>query len=86
MTNAEKLAKNHICCPSHCCQIHGCKYGMDDCPVETKKITGMTGCCEQCGLEQSGYYGDDSSYINSLELENNELRKEVERLKKEIDK
>jgi hypothetical protein len=23
---------------SHCCAIHGCKYGEDDCPVVTKKI------------------------------------------------
>lgn len=24
---------NHISCPSHCCELHGCKYGYKDCPV-----------------------------------------------------
>lgn len=23
----------HKSCPSHCCTLHGCKYGYDDCPV-----------------------------------------------------
>lgn len=45
------------CCPSHCCQVHGCKYGFPGCPVATKQIIGSTGSCEQCGLEQEGYYG-----------------------------
>lgn len=23
---------------THCCILHGCKYGDDDCPVENKKV------------------------------------------------
>lgn len=31
----------------HCCIIHGCKYGKDDCTVETKKFT-QSFPCEIC--------------------------------------
>jgi hypothetical protein len=26
---------NEAACISHCCPVHGCKYGHDDCPVRT---------------------------------------------------
>jgi len=29
----ENLVKKHRACSSHCCIIHGCKYGYKDCPV-----------------------------------------------------
>jgi hypothetical protein len=32
---------------SHCCIIHGCKYGDKDCPVENKLII-QTYPCEEC--------------------------------------
>lgn len=73
----KEISEKHICCPSHCCQIHGCKYGYKDCPVETKKIMGMTGGCETCGLLQSGYYGTDAAIINELELEIARLKAEL---------
>lgn len=33
---------------THCCKLHGCKYGDDDCPVETGKVEQVY-LCEQCG-------------------------------------
>ena len=48
----------YVCCPSHCCKEHGCKYSLDGCPVATGKIEAVYS-CEQCGLEMEGYYGFD---------------------------
>jgi len=31
----------------HCCEVHGCKYGDDWCPVATKKMT-QHDLCERC--------------------------------------
>lgn len=36
---------------SHCCDIHGCKYGDDDCPVELKEVAADYK-CEQCYWEE----------------------------------
>ena len=36
--------KTHV---GHCCLIHGCKYGDDDCPVANKKIL-QEYLCEEC--------------------------------------
>lgn len=33
---------------THCCDLHGCKYGDHDCPVETKEIK-QSYDCETCG-------------------------------------
>jgi hypothetical protein len=30
---AQGVAAERRACPSHCCPVHGCKYGHDDCPV-----------------------------------------------------
>ena len=35
---------------SHCCYIHGCKYGEDDCPV-VKGVIIQKYTCEQCNEE-----------------------------------
>ena len=32
---------------THCCRIHGCKYGDEDCPVATGKIL-QAYACEEC--------------------------------------
>lgn len=32
---------------AHCCVLHGCKYGDDDCPVASGEI-GQAAPCEQC--------------------------------------
>jgi len=58
----------------HCCVIHGCKYGQDDCPVINDiKIQSFP--CEDCSEE-----------IEYLELyqANKELQAEVQRLKSAI--
>ena len=44
--------KNRDVHTEHCCAIHGCKYGRDDCPVETKKKA-QSYACEAC--EDYGY-------------------------------
>jgi len=41
---------------THCCVIHGCKYGHPECPVENKKLE-QDFICEQC----------DADGINSIE-------------------
>ena len=33
---------------THCCVLHGCKYGDEDCPVWNKKIK-QDYPCEECG-------------------------------------
>jgi hypothetical protein len=39
----------HLCCPSHCCSKHGCKYGYEDCPVVLGLDPGIT--CESCDYD-----------------------------------
>lgn len=39
--------KEYKSCPSHCCARHGCKYGYEECPVETEKVE-QDGPCEFC--------------------------------------
>ncbi len=39
-----------ICCKSHCCVLHGCKYGNDDCPVY-HRIVIQDYPCEDCHWE-----------------------------------
>ena len=34
---------------AHCCRLHGCKYGDDDCPVATG-VAEQSNPCEECGL------------------------------------
>jgi len=45
------MSKKHPSCASHCCLIHGCKYGYDDCPVVTGKEM-QDGACYECYEEQ----------------------------------
>lgn len=35
---------------THCCKIHGCKYGDNDCPVEFGNLPGIE--CEICETDQ----------------------------------
>lgn len=35
---------------THCCVLHGCKYGEEDCPVVLKQ-TKQRYTCESCGYE-----------------------------------
>jgi hypothetical protein len=52
---------NYICCPSHCCDQHGCKYGMDGCPVANGTCQ-QEGPCQTCGETESGFYGDANEF------------------------
>ena len=40
----------------HCCVIHGCKYGKDDCPV-TSDIKRQSHACESCYNDAEGFCG-----------------------------
>jgi hypothetical protein len=42
-------------CTSHCCKLHGCKYGDDDCPVENGKEEQLYPCeyCDDAGITLS---------------------------------
>lgn len=56
--------ENYACCPSHCCDRHGCKYGMRGCPVVNKTEKQLYP-CETCGLTESGFYeGNELGYYD----------------------
>ena len=43
-------------CPSHCCPVHGCKYGYEDCPITAGKVAPQyphNNGCEICESEPS---------------------------------
>jgi hypothetical protein len=51
---AQPAEQTHRSCPSHCCPIHGCKYGHDDCPVVNgvvKPTYPNNNGCEYCERE-----------------------------------
>jgi len=48
----------HKSCSTHCCIIHGCKYGYKDCPVVLGEVIGIEGPhCESC-LDMYNEYDD----------------------------
>lgn len=51
------------CHTEHCCVIHGCKYGRDDCSVEIgAKLQSHP--CEACDFEmEEGFY----KWLNTLD-------------------
>jgi hypothetical protein len=50
---------------THCCVIHGCKYGDEDCPVVNKKVL-QEYLCEYC---DPWYEGDDSRKYTMEDIE-----------------
>lgn len=56
---------------THCCVYHGCKYGDEDCPVATKKITQWYP-CESCAE------GPADHQIDTFRISPASLQKEVE--------
>lgn len=63
------MPNNHNACPSHCCPIHGCKYGHEDCPVVLRKVAPTypnNNGCELC--EDLGYVTLKMSRKRALEL------------------
>lgn len=56
---------------SHCCSIHGCKYGDDDCPVATGKTHGIK--CEDCFSDEERLKSDPSwSKLKAYLIEQND--------------
>ena len=51
---------------SHCCILHGCKYGDDDCPVEKGRVKQEYTCeyCDQEGIKNV----DDIAAMTQLGL------------------
>ena len=47
--------ENYISGPSHCCKLHGCKYGLKGCPVSNGSVV-QEYPCELCtwDLEDAG--------------------------------
>jgi hypothetical protein len=63
----------------HCCLKHGCKYGDDDCPVESgAKLQSFD--CEACYEEKGGH---NFLRITTLETENAQLRAELAALREQ---
>jgi hypothetical protein len=46
----EEEHNKHRCCPTHCCRLHGCKYGYDDCPVANGTVR-QEYLCYNCGSD-----------------------------------
>jgi hypothetical protein len=73
--------KKHRCCKSHCCIYHGCKYGMEDCPVENEK-TRQDGPCEQCSLYDNIQSTDEAVALSKGAADRDFLRELGERAAK----
>ena len=54
---------------THCCILHGCKYGDDDCPV-VNGLTKQKYICEQCeddGIEEVGDIDEIFEAVKTLQ-------------------
>lgn len=71
---------------SHCCVLHGCKYGNDNCPVvkRTHKQDYMCEWCETEGLKKIPDPKDPDYPV--LEMSFLDLRKELIKARKELRK
>ncbi len=69
---------------SHCCILHGCKYGKKDCPVVKKKIKQLYLCedCENDGIE--GIPNPDDLNYDVYEMDKQQLREELIKLRASI--
>lgn len=47
---------------THCCSVHGCKYGDEDCPVSIGLTGGVR--CESCDYNYDDY-NDQAKYVNT---------------------
>jgi hypothetical protein len=50
MTSISPRIKNHRTHQTHCCVLHGCKYGNSECPVVLKQLK-QEYLCEECDWE-----------------------------------
>lgn len=69
---------------THCCVLHGCKYGDDDCPVETRQLL-QDAICEGCWIEGIKTIPDpnDPDY-DLLTMCEGELRREAQDLRRQL--
>lgn len=65
---------------SHCCVLHGCKYGDEDCPVVLKEIVQLY-LCEECDYE--GIESVEALKYSGFTVE--EKKKVIELIKKTED-
>jgi hypothetical protein len=54
-----------ICCETHCCLVHGCKYCHDDCPVVSGEVK-QKYLCQACSEE--GYQDIPDSNVGYKEF------------------
>jgi hypothetical protein len=48
------MTENYRSCSTHCCPIHGCKYGLDGCPVKSREVAPEyppNNGCEPCEMD-----------------------------------
>jgi len=76
----DKNSNSYGCHATHCCSIHGCKYGDRDCPAANGEIKGVS--CEDCGLEREGYY-DRTKYYTLPDYQTKEVNVKVKKLHKD---
>jgi len=74
-----EFENKHKACPTHCCIIHGCKYGHEDCPVYLGKIKQVY-LCEYCC---NNVYAPDSNIPNS-KIAKNKIDKEFLKVNRSI--
>lgn len=53
----------------HCCSMHGCKYGDDECPVYAKQIKQMYLCeyCSEVGFDSISDIHEYEKYVDIIE-------------------
>lgn len=83
----------HRACETHCCILHGCKYGYDDCPVVLGEVKQQY-LCEDCSDEINFSYSgkvytshdfkmliNDDFIIKNRKLKINKIRKKYHNIK-----
>lgn len=58
------MEKNYEVHQGHCCVLHGCKYGDEDCPVVNGKVNQLY-LCEGC-MEET-VYGNGVSFLKGYD-------------------
>ncbi|PGK51898.1 hypothetical protein CN918_29340 [Priestia megaterium] len=64
---------------THCCAIHGCKYGDKDCPVKLRQIAQDYTCesCDHSGFENVGQIEEQLEVEKAVKAAKEEGQKEV---------
>ena len=71
---------------THCCVLHGCKFGDEDCPVVLRKVK-QEFLCENCEDDYlSEIPNPDHPDYDVLKMSEHQLREEVVRLREQMRK